>query len=171
VLKKTVTYENMFTGKKVTEDLYFNLDPAELAKMWMIGGETWVDHMQTLSQQNDGATIMEEFEKMLGTAYGERRDDKLVKTPTIREEFLSSQAYHTLFMELLMSSDNGSTFFSGLVPKNVEEIIAKFQKESGLAPSGAEAPPWVKENREPTQAELTSMTKEQLVEVMRRKNA
>jgi hypothetical protein len=168
VIKRTVSYKNLFTQAEVTEDLYFHLDPAELAKMWVVGGESWVEHMQTLSEKNDGKTIMEEFEKMLGTAYGERRGDKLVKTSTIREEFLSSQAYNTLFMELLASDDNGASFFSNLVPSNIDEIVAKFNLQQA---NNAEdkRPAWVKENREPTKSELDKMTKAELAEAFRAK--
>lgn len=168
MIKKTVTYKNLFTEAEVTEDLYFHLDPAELAKMWVIGGESWMEHMQTLSEKSDGKTIMEEFEKMLGTAYGERRGDKLVKTPTIREEFLSSQAYNTLFMELLASKDNGSSFFANLIPSNIDEIVAKFNAQQA-SDAGDKRPAWIRENREPTKSELDKMTKAELAEAFRAK--
>jgi hypothetical protein len=168
LIKKTVTYKNLFTEAEVTEDLYFHLDPAELAKMWVIGGETWVEHMQTLSVTSDGKTVMEEFEKMLGTAFGERRGDKLVKTSTIREEFLSSQAYHTLFMELLAAPDNGAGFFANLVPSNIDEIVAKFNLDAKNA-ADDKRPAWIRENREPTKAELDKMTKAELAEAFRAK--
>lgn len=173
VQKKTVTYKNLFTEAEVTEDLYFHLDPAELTKMWVIGGESWVEHMQNLSESSDGATIMEEFEKMLGTAYGERRGDKLVKSPTIREEFLSSQAYNTLFMELLASEDNGASFFAHLVPSNIDEILAKYQPttQDGKVKIEDKRPAWIRENREPTKSELDKMTKAELAEAFRAKVA
>lgn len=166
MIKKTVTYQNIFTGQEVTKDLYFNLDPAELAKMWMVGGETWTEHLQTLSEKNDGKTIMEEFEKMLGTAYLERVGDDILKTPEIRERFLSSQAYNTLFMELITSDDNGASFFSGLVPSNVEEIIEKFKKSGAAAAKRPDdnTPAWIREGRKPTNAELQKMTKAELAE-------
>lgn len=171
MIKRTVTYKNLFTEAEVTKDLYFHLDPAELTKMWVIGGESWVEHMQALSESSDGKTIMEEFEKMLGTAYGERRGDELVKTPTIREEFLSSQAYNTLFMELLASEDNGASFFSNLVPSNIDEILAKYapKAENGQVTVEDKRPAWIRENREPTKAELDKMTKAELAEAFRAK--
>jgi hypothetical protein len=152
VIKKTVTYANLFTGEPVTKDLYFHLDAAELAEMTVVQGEGWLEKLETLSQKNDGATIMREFKQMLSAAYGERDGD-----------------------DLITSEDSGGEFFSALIPKDLEKYADQIKNNPSLAKASKatdptdKRPAWIREDREPTAKELQSMTKAQMVEVMERR--
>jgi hypothetical protein len=136
VLKKTVTYINPFTETEVTEDLYFNLTEAEIIQTAMAEGEGWADSLQRLSTATDGKQIITEFNKLLGMAYGRREGNRHVKSPEITQEFLSSEAYSTLFLDLISSPGSGAEFFSALMPKNMDKIAREGQGESRSRGSG-----------------------------------
>lgn len=175
MIKKTVSYNNLFTGEPITKDLYFHMDAAELAEMTVIEGEGWADRIQSLQQdpKGRGKEIIEQFKQLLGAAYGEREGDDLVKSDEITAKFLRSQAYNKLFMELITSKDSGGSFFAALVPADLEQYAEQLANNPELTKASAASDPtdkrpaWIRENREPTASELQRMSKAELAEAFK----
>ena len=136
MLKKTVTYED-FDGNVRTEDLYFFISKSELAEMEITTPGGFTKKLESITKAQDGAEIMKIFKYIILKAYGEKSDDgrsfiKKKNGVNLSEAFEQTEAYDTLFTELLMDPDKAAAFINGIMPK---DLMAEAAKTSNL-PSG-----------------------------------
>jgi hypothetical protein len=126
VLKKTISYED-FNGEKVSEDFFFHLSKAELVELEMSHQGGLSESLKRIVDAEDGKGIIAEFKNIILTAYGKRSDDgrRFVKNQQLREEFESTEAYSTLFMELVTNTDAAIEFINGVIPAGMAEEAAK----------------------------------------------
>lgn len=123
MLKKTVTYEDPFNpGEEVTQDLYFNLTKAELVEMEMQVAGGLKEHLEGIARAQDGGQIMAEMKAIILKAYGKRDGTNFIKNDKIREEFESSEAYSTMFMEMVTEADKAVEFVQGIMPKGLADV-------------------------------------------------
>lgn len=122
MLKKTITYED-FNDETITEDFFFHLSKAELIELELshTGGLTAA--MQKIIDTDDRGAIVAEFKKIILLAYGKKSADgkRFIKNSQMREEFVSSEAYSTLFMELVTDTDAAVNFMNGIIPAGMME--------------------------------------------------
>jgi hypothetical protein len=125
VLKKTITYTD-FNGEEVKEDFFFHLSQAELVELEMSHDGGLSAAMQRIVETDDRAAIIAEFKKIILLSYGKKSADgkRFVKNATLREEFESSEAYSTLFMELVTITDSAIEFMNGIIPAGMAEEAA-----------------------------------------------
>jgi hypothetical protein len=194
MLKKTITYED-YDGNEVTEDFYFNLSKADLVKLELsetrFGG--FSELLQRIVDSEDGNEIVKHFQQIILLAYGKRDPDnpkRFIKSDALSEEFSQTEAFSELFVELSTDAEAGANFVNGIVPKGMvsntdgegksETVelptappVLEASKEEKTPVSSEEdsRPAWIREGREPTSKELTSMSREELMDAMRRKNA
>ena len=116
--KKTITYED-YNNVTRTEDFYFNLTQAELAEMEFGTSGGLADMLTQISKSMDQPSIIAMFKKIILAAYGVKSPDGKYfrKTDEIRNDFMSTEAYSILFMELASDSDSASEFINGVIPK------------------------------------------------------
>lgn len=121
MLKKTVTYEDPFNpGVEITEDLYFNLTKAELVEMEMGVEGGLKEHLEKVARAENGQQIMNEMKGIIFKAYGKRTPTgAFIKNDQVREEFESSEAYSTMFMEMVTNADAAVEFVGGIMPKGM----------------------------------------------------
>lgn len=126
MLKKTITYED-FNGDTVNEDFFFHLSKAELVELELSHDGGLSQALQRIIDAEDGKSIVAEFKNIILSSYGKKSPDgkRFVKTQEIREEFESSEAYSTLFMELVTDADKAAEFVNGIVPQGLAEDAAK----------------------------------------------
>ena len=126
MLKKTITYQD-FNGDEVSEDFFFHLSKAELVEMELSHEDGLSEALQRIIAAKDGKGIVTEFKNIILSAYGKRSSDgkRFVKNADVREEFESSEAYSTLFMELVTDTDAAIEFINGIVPSGLAEDAAK----------------------------------------------
>lgn len=126
MLKKTITYED-YNGETVSEDFFFHITKAELVELEMSHEGGLSESLQKIIAAEDGKGIIAEFKNIILTAYGKRSDDgkRFVKNETIRQEFESTEAYSTLFMELVTNTDAAVEFINGIIPKGMSDEVAK----------------------------------------------
>lgn len=162
MLKKTVTYTD-FNGEQVSEDLFFHLSQAELVEMEMSEKDGLSEALQRIIEAEDGKQIISQFKTIILSSYGKKSPDgkRFIKNQQLREEFESSEAYSTLFMELVTNTDSAIEFTNGIVPAGVVEaataaIEAASKPELAVV---AEAEPEV---RVVTKAEILAMDQAQL---------
>lgn len=173
MLKKTMTYKDL-DGNPVTEDFYFNLTKAEIAELELSAtGGSLHDHLTKIVEAEDGGEIIKTFKQIIMMAVGRRSEDgrRFIKTDEIRDEFAQTDAYSELFMSLVTNAEDGAAFIRGIVPVDLLEEFDKGQPVTDLKLPEQEEPAWIKENREPTQEEVKTMTPEQLRDAFMRKNA
>ena len=117
MLKKTIKFLD-HAGNQKEQEFYFNLTRAEALEINLIDG------LETVSKSTDPRTIIPVFKHIIGYAVGKRtRDDKFVKSPEIAADFLASDAYSELFLDLLdgdNSENKVAAFITALVPQGVE---------------------------------------------------
>lgn len=160
MLKKTITYED-FNGETVSEEHFFHLSKAELIKMELSHKDGLSEAMKKIIAAEDGKAIIEEFEKIILGAYGRRSDDgrHFHKSQELRDEFKSSEAYSTLFMELVTQTDKAVEFINGVMPAGLVEEAKKVA--AGEKPALATVP----EPETMTKVEFDELSTEKLREL------
>ena len=121
MLKKTITYED-YNGVERTEDHYFNLSRAEIAEMEMSVNGGLVEMINRTIAAQDNATLFKIFKELLLKSYGEKSLDgkRFVKIDEngrrLADDFVQTEAYSVLLMELVTNADMAAKFFEGIVP-------------------------------------------------------
>jgi hypothetical protein len=166
MLKKTIKYED-FDGNEVEETYYFHLSKAELVELEMSHEGGLHDYLQRIVDSNDGKAVIAEFKNLILAAYGERSDDgkRFIKSQEMRDEFASTEAYSTLFMELCVDADKAAEFINGMVPAGLEKDVAKLTATQRTHPSDFAAQPVRGPDPDPqilTQAEVAEMDSDEL---------
>ncbi|HXQ38656.1 MAG TPA: hypothetical protein VN843_31940 [Anaerolineales bacterium] len=133
MLKKSITYTNLFTDEEVTEDHYFHISKADLVEMEMgehkdvyvnKAGEKitgMAAKLQRIVDSDDGKAIMFELRDLIRRSYGKKVGERFVKSDEIWQEFSSSEAYSQLIFELCTDAEKAAEFQVGIIPKELEE--------------------------------------------------
>lgn len=155
MLKKTIKYKD-FNGNEVEEDFYFNLNKAELAELELSIRGGLESHLRAIIASEDGKALIDTFKMILKAAYGQRSEDgrHFLKSKEMGERFIHSAAYPELFMELITNASAAAEFIKGIIP---EDMLVGVKTEEVVE---------IPEN--PTAAQLRGMTKEQLIEAMKK---
>jgi len=173
MLKKTIKFID-FNGEEVSEDFYFNLNKAEIAELELSHKGGFSGYLQQIIDSEDGSEIIATFKKILLMAVGQKSEDgrRFVKSDEITDDFLHSEAYSELFMELVTDGEKAAEFIQAIVPSDMAQKVAEGTKLTSI-PAGQEAeaeiPAYILENREPTQKELAEMTPDQIREAFKRR--
>jgi hypothetical protein len=174
VLKKTITYED-FNGEKVSEDYFFHLSKAELVELELSHQGGLSESLKRIVEAEDGKAIIAEFKNIILTSYGVKSSDgrRFVKNQTLREEFESSEAYSTLFMELVTNTDAAIEFVNGVVPSGMIEEAEALAKNDTKPELSAVPPPIPRGEttggREViTKQQFTEMSREEVEKVLER---
>jgi hypothetical protein len=159
LLKKTITYED-FNGEVTSEDLFFHLSKAELVELEMSHEGGLSASLQKIVDAQDGKAIIAEFKSIILNSYGKKSEDgrRFIKNQALREEFESSEAYSTLFMELVTDTDAAIEFINGVIPKGMVEEAARVSQAPTLT-AVAENP----EKKTVTRKELAEMPMDDFV--------
>lgn len=133
MIKKTVNYVD-FNGDNQVEDIYFNLTKAEITEMELSQKGGLTEHIKKISEAQDNRELIALFKSILVKSVGRRSADgkRFVKNDDIREEFISSEAYSTLFMELAFDADAAIEFITGVMPAGLvkQEDVVKLTKNA-----------------------------------------
>lgn len=136
MLKKTITYTN-FEGEQETKDFYFNLTKSDLAELeYSIPGGFDSIRREITSQLSEGRVIigalLDAYKIIIAKAIGKRSTDgkRFKKTDEFRDEFMASDAYSELVLELMNveNEDKITEFFSKVVvgmPDNVKDEVER----------------------------------------------
>lgn len=118
MLKKTVTYID-FDGNERTEDFFFNLTEQEIAEMELSTEGGLGNFIKKAVAAKSQVELIELFKKLILAAYGVKSADgrRFVKNDAVREDFMSTQAFSDIYMDLVQDADKASAFFNGIVPK------------------------------------------------------
>lgn len=133
MLKKVITYTNPFTEQLVSEEHYFHISKADLIEMQMenVDEPEVVDpesgtklegfpaKLQRIINDNDGKEVLTVVKDMVRRSYGKRVGDRLVQSPEIWEEFVSSEAWSQLYFELCTDAVAQADFMNGIFPSEM----------------------------------------------------
>ena len=121
MLKKTINYTD-YNGTQRSETHYFNLNKAEVMdwEMSMSGGlSEWI---KTVVATQDAPTLMKLFKDLITKSYGVKSADgkRFVKSEELTNEFIQTEAYTELYIELLTKEGAMSDFVKGILPSNMD---------------------------------------------------
>lgn len=126
MLKKTIEYTN-FDGVEMKEDFYFNLTQAELTELQMSKAGGFGEYIEKIVAAKDVPTLAKLFKDLIMLSYGEKSADGkrfVKKAPDghrLAEDFIETEAYSTLYMELIMDDKAAANFVNGIIPADVRE--------------------------------------------------
>ena len=164
MLKKTIKYVD-FNGEDVSEDFFFHLSKAELVELEMSYQGGLAEAIKRIVDAEDGKAIIAEFKKIILGAYGQRSADgrRFIKNQTLREEFESTEAYSTLFMELVTDAEKAAEFVRGVIPQDLAEEATKVVTPDPVLAEASD--PQEPEVRVVTQASVDTMNSDELKEL------
>lgn len=189
MLRKPIKYTNI-DGQEVTEEFYFHLSKADVIRLQvnMPGGlAERLDQIGKLdvNEGNNAALILQTFEDIVHAAFGRRTPSGgFVKRASDWEEFVSSDAYSELFMELISNGAYAAQFVKSILPADMDlsnvggatEALTDATQDVQLPEGPVEVstedarPAWLIEERDPTTAEIRSMSRDELMLAMQIKN-
>ena len=130
MLKKTMTTVD-FGGTERTEDYYFNLTKAEIMEMELNTEGGFSAMINRIVESKSQLELAQLFKQILCKSYGVLSPDgrKFIKNQAVLDDFMATQAFSDLYIELL--EDGGkkaADFFEGVMP-------AYMQDKPGTAPA------------------------------------
>ena len=122
--KETVTYTD-FNDFERTEDCYFHLNEAELAKLEMSISGGFVEMVDKAIKAMDGKTIMDTFDNIMHQSYGVKSPDgrKFIKNEEVWLDFKETEAYSIIFVKLVTDAEYAAKFIRGILPKKMAESV------------------------------------------------
>lgn len=129
--KKTMTYTDFF-GTERTEDFYFNLTMSEILEWLSTNAEYTIDRViENMSKKMDVRGLMDATKDLICKAYGEVSLDgrRFIKNEEVRNNFLQTNAYSNLFMELATDAKAAADFFNAIIPNDLAASVNKIMKE------------------------------------------
>ena len=120
MVKKEIKYID-YDDNERSEVFYFNLSKAEIAEMQLSQAGGLSQSLKTIIDSKDNAKIVETFKGLILKSYGVKSPDgkRFIKNKEILDEFVQSEAYVELFMELATNTDAAIAFVNGILPKEM----------------------------------------------------
>ena len=121
MIAKTITYTD-FNDVERTETFYFHLTEPELAEM-EVKSHGLAEYFKRITESKNTEEVMSAFKELLRMSYGVKSDDgrKFVKSEELTQDFISTNAYNELFMELATNEDAAIAFCNGIIPAKLRE--------------------------------------------------
>lgn len=138
--KKTIKYTD-YNGVDREEDFYFNLTMAEMAELELGTTGTFTAFVDKIIQAQDTPALIKMFKQIIALTYGEKDLDgrHFIKEDDdghkLFNKFKQTEAYSVLYMELATDDKAASEFINGVMPREVQEEVAKEANEKLLAPA------------------------------------
>lgn len=134
MLKRTIEYPD-YNGNMRKEDFYFNLTKAELAEMNLSIAGGMAKMIEDLVSAQDAPKAAAIFKDIILRSYGVKSPDgkRFIKSKALSEEFMQTEAYSILYMELLTddTAKAAATFINGILPNDIssdKRIEAEIKK-------------------------------------------
>lgn len=129
--KKTITYEDFF-GKERTEDFYFHLTKPEILDWLSTNADYTLDRViDQMKKKMDVKGLLEATRNLIYLSYGEPSVDgrRFIKNEEVKNNFMETNAYPVLFMELATDAKKAAEFFNGIIPKDLAEMVNKITEK------------------------------------------
>lgn len=123
MLKKAIKYTD-YNGNERTEDWFFNLNKAEIFELESSINGGFDSFITQIVNDQNGSEIMKVFKDIITMSVGKKSLDgrKFEKNDEIRNDFLQTEAYNELFMELVTDADAAADFIKGVLPEFDENV-------------------------------------------------
>lgn len=120
MVKKTIKYVD-YNGETREEDFYFNLTKPELVELELGEDGGLKAYIEKIIKSNDARQVLAMFKKIIGVAYGIKSPDgrRFIKSEDVTNAFFQSEAYVSLYMELLEHPDIAADFIRSMLPEDM----------------------------------------------------
>lgn len=125
MIKKTITFDDLFTEESVTREYYFHLSEDELA---LVTAKSDLEEMlmKTISEK-DYVKMYVILKELILMAYGEKNERgafvKKINGIPLREEFETSPAFDVLMTSLNDDIEAAKEFIVGLMPSKLKKKL------------------------------------------------
>lgn len=141
MLKKTIKYTD-FNGVDMEENFYFNISKAELTELQLKTPGGYGAYIEKIVAAKDVPTLARLFKELILMSYGEKSDDgkRFVKvTPDghrLADDFVQTEAYSELYMELVTDDKAAAAFVNGIIPQSLDQKVIAAQNADHPALKG-----------------------------------
>lgn len=133
MLKRNITFED-YDGNEVTKEYHFHLSEAEIIELEVSYKKGLEQTIKDIVAAGDRQTLIAEFKRLILLSYGVREGNRFVKNDELREEFIQTNAYSALFMELATNDKAAAEFMNGIIPSRLAKAIKSDNPQSVLPP-------------------------------------
>ena len=119
-----ITYTD-YNGTTRKEDFYFNLTKAEIMELEMSIKGGLAEMIKRIVDAQDQPAIIKIFKDLIVKAYGVKSLDgkRFIKNDEVTDDFVQTEAYSQLFMELATDADAAAKFVNGIVPADMAKQL------------------------------------------------
>lgn len=123
MLHKTMSYMD-YNGTQATDELWFNLTKAELAKLQVKMDGKYIDYLKQLVENKKIEGLFDFIYNLVLDSYGRRSEDgkKFYKTKAERDEFEASIAFSELLAQLINDPEMLKLFTKSILPHDFQDI-------------------------------------------------
>lgn len=121
MLAKKIKYTD-YNGEEREETFYFNLTEAEVSEMQYTVKGGLDGLLKTIIETKDQPKLVELFKQLILKSYGEKSNDGryFKKRDSVRgeyvDDFVATEAYSVLFMELATDANAATEFVNSVIP-------------------------------------------------------
>lgn len=136
MIEKKITFSD-YNDQEITDSFFFHLNEAEIAEMLATEGDyTFDKKLEQIYKQRNGKEIMAFFKDLIYRSYGVKSLDgrRFIKTEEVKREFMETEAYSVLFMELCTDSVKGAEFVNGILPNKLSAQVEELLKDEENLP-------------------------------------
>ncbi len=172
MLRKTIKYVDL-NDQPHEEDFYFHLSKDQIIEM-MVSKKGGLDEwLKTMMASQEYAEVYAAFKNIIAASYGIRPEgtNDFEHDEAATKKFMSppSPALDALLTELMTDEKAALEFIAAVVPRDLSAAVREgktIAREAKLSEEPEEKP-WA--HREPTARELREMSREDLMEVYKRR--
>lgn len=132
---KKIKYED-YNGNAREKRFYFNLSKAELLEMELSTNGGYENYINRIIESKDQAELVRIFKDLILKSYGVRSDDgeRFIKSKELTDEFVQTDAYSELFMELATNAESATAFVNGIIPPVLATKVKEEMKNRPVLP-------------------------------------
>lgn len=130
---KVLTYED-YDGNKRTEEFQFHLNRTELTDWLMVENGVTLDKiMETMIKKNDVKAMIDQTRELICRSYGRKSMDgrRFEKNEEILKDFMETEAFSIIHMELASDAEKLSEFLSKIMPTDLGKELDELLKTNG----------------------------------------
>ena len=127
MLKKTIKYTD-YDGNQREEEFLFNMSKADVIEWLVTNGDYTYDKLiDQMSKKRDGKAIMGVFKDLIYRSYGEKSVDgrRFIKSQEVKDNFMETEAYSELFVELITDAKKAAEFLNAVIPKDLSDLVSE----------------------------------------------
>lgn len=147
MLARKIKYTNL-NGEERERTFYFHFSKSEVMEMELSKEGGFEVFIQRIINTRDQKELVKMFRDLIQESYGIKSDDgeQFIKNEKVLNEFVQSEAYSELYMELATNTDAAIEFINGIFP---QQIMAEVQNDPEYQKKIAEYKQMISKEKKP----------------------